>query len=76
MIVSFSEICGSQSNSFDPIVSMALKALDEKLRLPLVMHAIEGMSYDEISKALRISKASVTGRIQRAREKLRKDLEA
>ncbi len=59
----------------DLTLSLALQSLPEKLRLPLVMHALEGMTYDEIGRALRISKAAVTGRIQRAKQQLRKELE-
>ena len=59
----------------DLTLSMALQSLPEKLRLPLVMHALEGMTYEEIGRALRISKATVTGRIQRAKQQLRKELE-
>ena len=58
------------------MLSLALQNLPEKLRLPLVMHALEGMTYEEIAKALRISKATVTGRIQRAKQQLRKELGA
>lgn len=60
----------------DTTLSLALQALPEKLRLPLVMHALEGMTYEEISRALHISKATITGRIQRAKQQLRKELEA
>lgn len=59
----------------DMTLSLALQALPEKLRLPLVMHALEGMTYEEISRALHISKATITGRIQRAKQQLRKELE-
>ncbi|MBP3372620.1 MAG: sigma-70 family RNA polymerase sigma factor [Clostridia bacterium] len=59
----------------DMTLSLALQNLPEKLRLPLVMHALEGMSYEEIARALHISKSTVTGRIQRARQQLRKELE-
>lgn len=34
----------------DPTLSLALQALPENLRLPLVMHALEGMSYAEIAE--------------------------
>ena len=36
---------------------------------------MSGMTYEEIGRALRISKATVTGRIQRAKQQLRKELE-
>lgn len=60
----------------DITLSLALQALPEKLRLPLVMHAFEGMTYEEIARALRVSKTTVTGRVQRAKQQLRKELEA
>ena len=60
----------------DITLSLALQNLPEKLRLPLVMHALEGMSYEEIARALHLSKSTVTGRIQRAKQQLRKELEA
>lgn len=59
----------------DMTLSLTLQNLPEKLRLPLVMHALEGISYAEIARALHISKSTVTGRIQRARQQLRKELE-
>lgn len=59
----------------DPALSMALQALPESLRLPLVMHALEGMSYAEVAKALRLPVSTVTGRIHRAKSQLKKELE-
>lgn len=59
----------------DLTLSIALQSLPEKLRLPLVMHALEGMTYEEISRTLRVSRSTVTGRIQRAKQQLRKELE-
>lgn len=67
---------GTTAQPRDMMLSLALQNLPEKLRLPLVMHALEGMTYEEIAKALRISKATVTGRIQRAKQQLRKELGA
>lgn len=60
----------------DPALSLALQRLPEKLRLPLMMQCAEGMSYAEIARALRTTEAAVRGRIYRAREQLRKELEA
>ncbi len=59
----------------DPMLSLALQSLPEKLRLPLVMHSLEGMSYEEIGKVLRLPHSTITGRIHRAKQQLRKELE-
>lgn len=58
----------------DPTLSMALAALPEKLRLPLVLHEMEGMTYAEIAQALLIPQTTVVGRIHRAKVQLRKEL--
>lgn len=60
----------------DTTLSFALQSLPEKLRLPLVMHALEGMSYEEIGKVLRLPHSTIAGRIHRAKQQLRKELEA
>lgn len=60
----------------DITLSLALQELPEKLRLPLVMHALEGMSYEEIGKVLRLPHSTIAGRIHRAKQQLRKELEA
>lgn len=61
-----------------PDISLAviLQSLPEKYRLPLVMQVSEGMSYQEIARALGLSEPTVRGRIHRAKEQLRKELEA
>lgn len=58
----------------DPTLSLALRALPENLRLPLMLQCSEGMSYQEISRALRLPESTVRGRIARAKEQLRKEL--
>ena len=59
----------------DPTLSMVLQSLPEKLRLPLVMHSMEGMTYEEISHALRLPRSTIIGRVQRAKQQLKKELE-
>lgn len=59
----------------DSTLALALKKLPEKLRLPLMLQYSEGMSYSEIARALRVTEPSVRGRIHRAKEQLRKELE-
>ncbi|MBQ8312830.1 MAG: sigma-70 family RNA polymerase sigma factor [Clostridia bacterium] len=74
-VVYLEEVAEPAVQPRDMTLSLALQALPEKLRLPLVMHSLEGMTYDEIAQALRISKATITGRIQRAKQRLKKELE-
>jgi len=49
----------------------AIAALPESLRLPLVLHALEGWSHREIATALRITEASSRRRVHEARVALR-----
>lgn len=72
--VSLEEMPEPTSPPPDPILALALQALPEKLRLPLMLHFSEGMSYEEIARALRLPAATVRGRIHRAKEQLRKEL--
>lgn len=60
----------------DPTLQLALEALPEKLRLPLVLCYAEGMDYAEIAQALNLPLATVRGRIHRAKNELRKELDA
>ena len=58
----------------DPALALALEALPEKLRLPLVLCYSEGMSYEEAADALRIPVTTLRGRIHRGKDQLRKEL--
>lgn len=58
----------------DMTLSLALRALPESLRLPLMLQYAEGMTYAEISKVLAIPESTVRGRIARAKQQLRKEL--
>lgn len=75
-IVSLEEIREPQVSPPDLSLSLALQALPEKLRLPLVLCYSEGMSYAEIAEALHLPVATVRGRIFRAKGELRKELDA
>ena len=75
-IVSLEEIREPQVSPPDLSLSLALQALSEKLRLPLVLCYSEGMSYAEIAEALHLPVATVRGRIFRAKGELRKELDA
>ena len=56
-------------------VMIALARLDEKYRLPIVLHEIEGYSVKEIGKILGLSETNVGNRIFRSKKILRKELE-
>ena len=76
-IVSMDEIPKSTvSNAPDPDLALALQALPEKLRLPLVLCYSEGMSYEEAADVLRIPITTLRGRLRRGKEELRKELNA
>lgn len=59
----------------DADVHMALDALPETLRLPVVLHYVEGYSYQEIASLLCIPLVTVRNRLFSARKKLRLALE-
>ena len=76
-IVSMDEIPESTvSNAPDPDLALALQALPEKLRLPLVLCCSEGMSYEEAADVLRIPSTTLRGRLRRGKDELRKELNA
>ena len=52
----------------------ALSLLSKKLRVVIVLHELEGLSYEEIAEILDISAGTVKSRISRAREELKKIL--
>lgn len=53
----------------------ALMMLEEKLRLPIVLHYIEGFSVKEIAQILRWPQGTVKSRMSRGRDELKKTLE-
>lgn len=52
----------------------SVMALDEKLRLPIVLHYYEGFSVEEIAAIVHAPKGTVAARMSRARDRLRKEL--
>lgn len=75
--VSIEEIPEPQSPPPPDIgLAEALQALPEKLRLPLMLCYSEGLSYAEIADTLHLPISTVRGRIHRAKEQLRKELDA
>ena len=54
----------------DPQLSEALAELDERLRLPLALYYMEGLSVREVAQALRLPQGTVKNRMHRGRERL------
>ena len=55
-------------------LSRALSALDEEMRIPVVLYYAEGFSTEEIAEMLRISRNAVKMRLYRARAILKEKL--
>jgi len=64
----------AEKNEIQRIVHEALGELDDNSRLMITMFDLEGLSYEEISAALEIPIGTVKSRLNRAREKLKKNL--
>ena len=75
-IVPLDKIPVQSSFAPDPDLAMALEALPEKLRLPLVLCYSEGMTYEEAADVLRIPMTTLRGRLRRGKKELRKELDA
>jgi RNA polymerase sigma-70 factor (ECF subfamily) len=55
-------------------VQQAIKDLSPKLRMPILLKYVEGMSYDEIANVLECSKGTVASRLNRGHQKLARKL--
>ena len=60
-----------ETNDISGIVHKAIGKLPEKLRVPLLLKDIEGMSYQEIAETVQCEIGTVKSRIFRAREGLK-----
>ena len=59
----------------DPEIFHALFSLEEKMRLPVVLHYVEGYSVEEVARIMRIPAGTVKSRLARSRERLKKEME-
>lgn len=59
----------------ESVVFAELMKLDEKYRMPIVLHDIEGYSVKEISKILHLTETNVRNRLSRGKAALRTQLE-
>lgn len=67
-------VSGSQPPE-DPALREALDTMPEKLRLPLILHYLEGYSYREISFILGVPNTTVRSRLSRARKAMETELQ-
>lgn len=70
----FSDNTAPFSNTINHELHDALFALNEKLRLPILLHYIEGYSTREIAQILRLPQGTVKSRMLRGRRELQKIL--
>lgn len=54
------------------VVEKLLKRIHLKFRVPVIMYHLQGFTYEEIAKILKVSIGTVKSRISRGRERLRK----
>lgn len=59
----------------DPALRFCLESLPEKYRLVLVLHYLEGYSYQQVAQLLKVPQTTVRSRLSRARDQLRKLLD-
>lgn len=73
--IPFDEAIGDNEPSLEAAVDIglrqALMKLPRKLRLPLLLHHMDGYSLDEISNMLHLPISTLKGRLYEARKKLR-----
>ena len=64
-----------QTNEDDKELTIAVTKLPIKLREVILLHYYQGLKVNEIADALGISQSSVSGRLKRGRERLKRLLE-
>ena len=69
------DIPAAESLGEESVVYIELMKLDEKYRIPIVLHDIEGYSVKEIGKILNLTETNVRNRLSRGKATLRVQLE-
>ncbi len=64
-------VAGRETNE---ILQSALNELPDNYRIPVILHYLHGMTHEEISKALRVPRNTVSSRLRRSLAKLRPKL--
>jgi RNA polymerase sigma-70 factor (ECF subfamily) len=73
-LLDLAELDGIADRHFDEQVKRAVENLPETFRLPLVLFALGGLSYQEIADALDVPIGTVMSRLHRARTQLKVEL--
>ena len=75
-VLPMAEVSPTEQQSDHRDLSDALRALPEKLRMPVVLHYLEGFSINEIADMLKLPQGTIKWRLNSARGKLREILQA
>lgn len=59
----------------DPLLRQAVSALPDKLRIPLLLHHLEGFGVAKVARILRVPEGTVKSRLHQARKRLRDEWE-
>ncbi len=70
------DVINESSQETDMSLKDAVEALPEKLRTIFLLKYMEGYSEKEIAKALGLPQSTIRGRLERARQKLKQELNA
>ncbi len=63
------------SRASDPELQLILEGLPERWRLPLMLHYLEGYSYEQVAKLLHLTQSTVRSRLSHGRDALRAAME-
>jgi RNA polymerase sigma-70 factor, ECF subfamily len=63
-------------NEFKLALAACLDTLDDKYRLPLILQYYSGIGYDDISRLLNLNQGTVKSRLNEAKKRLRRQMEA
>ncbi|WP_339734287.1 sigma-70 family RNA polymerase sigma factor [uncultured Gimesia sp.] len=66
----------SEWNEMQPLIDRALNGLSDDLRLPLVLHYLQGKTQQQVADQLGVNQATMSRRLQRGVEQLRKRLQS
>ena len=75
-VFSVAEVPETAAGQGNDDLALAIDALDQKLRTPLLLRYMEGFSEKEIAQALGVPQTTVKNRLYRARQALRRELKA
>lgn len=67
-------IAAAPSELPDPTLSDAIRSLDERYSLPLILHHVSGYTNEEVGRILNVPVTTVKWRLVEARKRLRKAL--